>query len=150
MKYTSDEREQIRTWVMDLHLAGIRKTKDICAALAEKGKPISVRQAHRYRDEIRKECIAFSKYDRDEQLGLSIGRLELIFRKAMAGGKLSQALMAQRELDELCGLKTQKIELVGKVPFVQFLTSVAPPSTNGKKKHPLKIPARPGASGSDS
>lgn len=149
MKFTEDQRQEVRTWILELHLVGIRKTKEIRKILAEQRHfPISERQIRRYRDDVRREVIASSKFDRDEQVGLSIARLESLYRKCVNGEDYRGALAAQRELDELLGLKVLHIEHSAKVPFANWLQGLKPPEpepkNNGKKT------AANGASGGES
>ena len=151
MKYTAEEREEIKGWILELHLIGIRKTREIRKVLKEqKEREVSERHIRRLREDVRQETIKSSQFDRDEQIGIAIGRLESIYRKCISrkdGADFRGALAAQKELDELLGLKVLHIEHSAKVPFANWLQGLKPPEskpTNGKK------PAANGASGGES
>ena len=163
MKFSEDQREEIRTWIFELHLLGIRKTKEIRSTLSQqKNTQLSERQIRRYRKEIREECVKSSKFDRDEQVGTAIARLETLYRKCMTGDKpnLSGALAVQKELNELLGIKTVKMELTGKTPFSTWIRDLKPPEFKketskppdiGKQSDPKKPePAATGAKGGES
>lgn len=156
MKYTTEQREEIKTWIMELYIVGIRKTKELKAILLKDKKfDVSERHIRRLRKDVRKETINSSQFDRNEQIGLGIARLESLYRKCITAEDMRGALAVQRELNELLGLKVLQIEHSAKTPFATWLQNLPLPKTNskkspnGKKKPSDKEPAN-GASGGES
>ena len=107
-KHTTAQREKIKSLTLELYLIRVRAPSDIQKVLTkELNVLVSERQIARYIQEVRGELRASAKFDRDEEIGKALARLEEVYRRALQKGRFTAALRAQRELNELMGLKLQ-------------------------------------------
>ncbi len=130
-KHTTPQRTEIKRLVLEAYIQGAGPG-DILQFLAEKKKYlISRRQLEYYLAEAKKELKAKARFDRDEQLGKAISRLESLYRRSQSKEKRT-ALAVQKEINLVCGLVTHQVEHQGKVTFERWLSGAGEDEVAGE------------------
>ena len=122
-KHTAAQRMEIRRLVLEAYLQGAGR-EDILQFLTKKrGYSLRVSQVDKYIGEAKKDLQVNAKFDRDEQLGKAITRLEGLYRKSLnpEAPDLRGALAVQKEINVLLGLITHQHEHQGKMTFERWL-----------------------------
>lgn len=86
-----------------------KSTKDIISHAAYHWK-ISERATFKYISKAYKQFGKSAAFNRDEQLGLAIKRLERLYHEAFTDGQLRTALHVVKELNQILGLRIEKTE----------------------------------------
>jgi hypothetical protein len=74
-------------------------------AVSDRGLGLSEAQAGRLMRQAKKQISRDSKWSQEEELGLAVSRLRMLYAKALSAGDTAGAFSIQRELNSLTGLR---------------------------------------------
>lgn len=139
-RYSQAQRDDIRATILDLYLLGMR-ARPIQQYLADPKRgpaavSLSERQVYAYLEEIRKEVRASAKFDREEEIGKGLARLQDIFKRCMVAKDFRGALRVQREINLMTGAIIHRHEHQG-VTLEDWLRGGRTAPTEGKERVPL-------------
>ena len=119
-KATQREAEERRNIIQKLDLEGLSRN-DIARYCAEK-YDIKKRQVEAYLQQINKEYKKNARFDRDKSFARTIARGEKLYFKSLKDNDKKAAIMVWKELNDLLGLKSIKLEHSGEVNFSAVFT----------------------------
>jgi len=113
-KATNAEKKRRVNTIGDLLMMGTSRAEILQYAADKSGWGVSERTIDEYIAEATEQFRRISDYNREEQVGKAIRRLEMLFLRAMKVQDFQRALATQRELNLLLGLhESKKLEISG-------------------------------------